>query len=220
VLQSTLARPLAKWLRVAAPEPDGVLVFGSGPVALALAQALTALKVRVIIADDDWHGISKARMAGFETFFGNPISHHAEKNLDLTPIGTCLAVSTQRELNHLAYAHYRGELGRDAVYRLRVQDVDTTTARGQVAQRLRGRVLFDHNLTHARFREHLESGWQVVSNTLTGQFDWPQFLAQHGAGSVLLFAIDSGGKLQVANDQRKVKPRSGWRISALVPSQA
>lgn len=216
-LQSLLARPLALRLGVTAPEARGVLVFGSGPVALALARGLAALDIPVVIADDDWHGISKARMAGFETFFGNPMSHHAELHLDLTAIGTCLAVSTQRELNHLAYAHYRDTLGRHAVYRLRVQDADSTRARQQVAQRLHGRVLFDRNLTHARLREMLEGGWRVTSNTLTEQFGWTQFLAQHGEDSLLLFGVDTVGRLAVANDQRRTRPKTGWKVCALVP---
>jgi NhaP-type Na+/H+ or K+/H+ antiporter len=40
VLQSATARPLALWLKVAEPEPRGVLIFGSDAVARAIGKAL------------------------------------------------------------------------------------------------------------------------------------------------------------------------------------
>src|ERR1700750_2009 len=80
VFQSATARPLARWLKVADPEPRGVLIYGSDEVARALA-AIDGL--RVIVADDDWNGIRTARMEGLTTFFGNPHSQAADRNLDL-----------------------------------------------------------------------------------------------------------------------------------------
>ena len=119
VLQSATARPLAMWLKVAEPEPRGVLVFGSDEVARAIGKALHDGGFRVLLADDDWDGIRLARMDGLATFFGNPASPHAERHLDLTGIGRLLAMSTHRERNSLACVHYREEFGREKVYRLR-----------------------------------------------------------------------------------------------------
>ncbi len=41
VFQSATARPLAKWLKVAEPEPRGLLIFGSDPVARAIGKVLS-----------------------------------------------------------------------------------------------------------------------------------------------------------------------------------
>ncbi|HXD37273.1 MAG TPA: sodium:proton antiporter, partial [Rhodanobacter sp.] len=57
VLQSATARPLALWLKVAEPEPRGVLIFGSDHVARAIGTSLKDAGFRVVLADDDWDGI-------------------------------------------------------------------------------------------------------------------------------------------------------------------
>ena len=220
VLQSATARPLANWLKVAAPDPDGVLIYGSDGVARGVAKALAEQKFQVLLADDDWGGISAARMAGLPTFYGNPTSQHAALHLDLTGIGRLLAMSPRREMNSLACMHYREEFGRERVYRLRVLAPEESDDRAAFAGTLRAKALFDDGMTHTRFDELLAAGWRVKSNGLTDTFDWPAFVAQHGADTVLLFGIEPSGKLRVASNRRKIEPRSGWTVIALVPPAA
>jgi len=217
VLQSATARPLARWLKVADPDPDGVLIFGSDEVARGIAQALADQKFQVLLADDDWDGISKARMAGLTTFFGNPTSQHAALNLDLTGIGRLLAMSNRRELNSLACLHYRQEFGREHVYRLRVLAPEDANNRSAFAGNLRAKALFGADMTRTRFVELLDGGWRIKTNALTEAFGWPDFVAQHGADTVLLFGIEPSGKLRVAGTREKIEPRQGWTVIALVP---
>lgn len=217
VLQSATARPLARLLNVVAPDPKSVLIFGSDIVARTIASALKQQNVEVILADDSWNAISQARMEGLNTFYGNPTSRNAELHLDLTPIGYFLAISGRRELNYLACLHYREELGREAVYRMRVLGPDDATARQIFAGKLHSKVLFDHEMTQLKFNELLAQGWTIKSNALTNIFGWPEFLAQHGQKTILLFGIDPTGKLKITNDKYKTEPKIGWTIIALVP---
>ncbi|HEU0276755.1 MAG TPA: sodium:proton antiporter [Rhodanobacteraceae bacterium] len=217
VLQSAFARPLARWLKVVAPEPNGILIFGSDVVARSLGAALAEQKFPVLLADDDWEGISTARMQGLPTFYGSPTSQHAALHLDLNGFGRLLAVSTRRELNSLACMHYRQEFGRERVYRLRVLAPEDSDNRSALAGSLRAKALFDAEMTHTRFADLLDAGWQVKANALTPGFDWPAFQAQHGTGTLLLFGVDTSGRLRVANTRRKVEPRSNWTVIALVP---
>lgn len=217
VLQSATARPLARWLKVADPDPDGLLIFGSDEVARSIGKALAEQDFKVLLADDDWDGISKARMEGLATFFGNPTSQHAALHLDLTGIGRLLAMSRRRELNSLACMHYRQEFGRERVYRLRVLAPENASNRAALAGRLRAKALFGNDMTHTRFTELLQAGWRIKSNILTDTFGWPEFLAQHGADAVLVFGIEPNGRLRVVSNRRKTEPRTGWTVIALVP---
>ncbi len=217
LVQSLTARPLARLLGVAAPEPTGVLIFGSDPVARAIGAALKAQKIDVTLADNNWDAISQARMEGFNTFYGAPMSRLAELHLDLTPIGTFLAISERRDLNYLACVHFWDELGRDSVYRMRVLEEDGRTNRLSVSDRLHGKVLFGHKITHRRFAGMLQDGWKIKTSELTEKFDWDGFRAQHGEDSLLLFGIDSGDRLRVVDADREVEPRNGWKVIALVP---
>jgi NhaP-type Na+/H+ or K+/H+ antiporter len=217
VLQSATARPLACWLKVADPDPDGVLIFGSDAVACGLGQALAEAKFKVLLADDDWDGISRARMAGLPTFFGNPTSQHAAEHLDLTGIGRLLAMSNRRELNSLACLQYRQEFGRERVYRLRVLAPEDASDRASFAGSLRAKALFNGEMTHTRFAELMAAGWRIKSNALTETFGWPEFLTQHGVDAVLLFGVEPNGRLRVVSNRRKTEPKSCWMVIALVP---
>jgi len=220
VLQSATARPLALWLKVAEPEPRGLLLFGSDKVARAIGKVLSEAGFRVVLADDDWDGIRQARMEGLITFFGNPASPHAERHLDLTGIGRLLAVSTHRERNSLACVHYRQEFGRDKVYRLRNLTPQENTDRAALAGNLLAPPLFDEEMTHGRFAEMLEQGWRIKSTRLSITFDWPHFIEQYGSNTVLMFGVEEKGALRVASTKRELEPKPGWTVIALVPPTA
>jgi NhaP-type Na+/H+ or K+/H+ antiporter len=217
VLQSATARPLAKWLKVAEPEPRGLLIFGSDEVARAIGRALGEAGFRVMLADDDWEGIRRARMEGLTTFFGNPASPHAERHLDLTGIGRLLAVSTHRERNSLACVHYRQEFGRDKVYRLRNLTPQESTDRAALSGTLLAPPLFDEEMTHGRFAEMLGHGWRIKTTRLSATFDWPHFIEQYGSNTVLMFGVEEKGALRVASTKRALEPKPGWTVIALVP---
>lgn len=217
VLESVTARPFAKWLKVADPDPHGVMIFGTDAVARTVAKALVEQNFQVLMVDDDWEGISNARMAGLPTFYGNPTSQHAAMHLDLTGIGRMLAMSTRREMNSLTCMQYRQVFGRERVYRLRILAPEQSHDRATFAGTIQSKVLFGERMTHSRFHQMLVSGWQVKTTSLTEAFDWPQFVATYGGEAVLLFGIEANGSLRVASNKREVEPKAGWTVLTLVP---
>ncbi|HAV67306.1 MAG TPA: sodium:proton antiporter, partial [Alcanivorax sp.] len=101
-LQSVTARPLARLLKVAEPGPRGFLIIGANPVARAIGQTLSQNNFPVILTDSSWESIRTARMEGLPTFYGNPVSSHADQYLDLVGYGKLLGLSPRRELNTMA----------------------------------------------------------------------------------------------------------------------
>jgi len=220
VLQSATARPLARWLKVAEPDPAGVLIYGADPAARVVARALADAGFHVIVAEEHWDDLRRARMEGLQTFFGFPASSYAERHLDLTGIGRLLAMSIHRERNALASVYFRQEFGRGKVYRLANEDGATTGGRVQLGGDLAAPALFDADMTHERFLERLADGWRIKSTRLTPTFDWPHFIEQYGSPTVLLFGIEEKGALRVASEKRELEPRPGWTVIALVPPEA
>lgn len=219
VLQSATSRPLARWLKVAEPEPHGVLIYGSDAVARAIGNVLKEAGFHVLLADDDWDGIRRARMEGLGTFYGNPVSAHADLNLDLIGIGQMLGLSTHRERNSLACLHYQQEFGREKVYRLRNLTPQEANHRKALNDRLLVPALFEEGMTHVRFAELLVRGWRIKSTGLTATFDWPHFIEQYGSTSILMFGVDEKGALRVAVERRELEPRPGWTVVVLVPPE-
>jgi NhaP-type Na+/H+ or K+/H+ antiporter len=220
VLQSATARPLARWLKVAEPDPTGVLIYGADQAARVIARALADAGFQVIVADEHWDSIKHARMEGLQTFFGYPASAYAERHLDLTGIGRLLAMSTNRERNALACVYYRQEFGRGKVYRLSNDNGEATGSRLQMGGDLSAPALFGDEMTHERFLERLVEGWRIKSTRLTSTFDWPHFIEQYGSPTVLLFGVEEKGALRVSSVKRELEPRAGWTVIALVPPQS
>lgn len=219
LLQSATARPLARWLKVAEPDPTGVLIYGADNAARQVAQALVDAGFRVVVADEQWQGIRLARMEGLHTFYGHPATTYAERHLDLSGIGRLLAMSANRERNALACVYYRREFGRGRVYRLLNEDTHQEHERTQLGGHLLAPALFDASMTHERFEERLAEGWTIKSTRLTATFDWPHFIEQYGSTTVLLFGVEEKGALRIASVKRELEPRPGWLVTALVPPQ-
>ena len=112
VLQSVTARPLARALDVAQPEPEGVLILGANDFSVALAQVLKQAGFTVVLSHNDWGALRTARMAGLRTYYGSPMSNHAERTLDLAGIG---AVAEQERVGE---ARYPSQVEEDRILRL------------------------------------------------------------------------------------------------------
>lgn len=218
VLQSATARPLARLLGVAEPEPHGLLVVGANRVARTIAKALAAQDGRVLLIDDDWFDVRAARMLGLEAWYGDPLSEHAERVLDLAGIGCMLALSTRREINSLACVRFRADFGRHGVFRLRVLGrAQEEGGRYEHATTLRAPILFGDNITHALLEERIEQGWRTKTTRLSETFGFADFLNEHGADAVPLFAVSEQGRVRVANLAHPLQPRAGMTLTALVP---
>jgi len=214
VLQSATSRRLARRLGVSEPDRRGVLIVGANPVARALALALQQQKIPVLLADDDWVAIRAARMAGLRTFFGNPVSEHADVHLDLTGIGSLLAISTRRELNSLSCVRYAPEFGRERIFRLRILppgEAPRQTLSGVQS----GTPLFGNSVTHRQLNESLAAGAGIRSTRLTDTFGWKEYRERHGEDALLLFAIDERGILRPTTGKQDWQPKAGWTVLVL-----
>lgn len=214
VLQSATSRRFAQALGVSEPDRRGVLIVGANRVARELGLALQQHKIPVLLADDDWMTIRAARMAGLPTYFGNPVSEHADVHLDLTGIGTLLAISTRREINSLSCVRFEPEFGRGHIFRLRILLPGEAPKQALTGMQL-GRPLFGPQVTHRQMQERLDAGASIRSTRLTETFGWKQYRERHGEDTLLLFAIDDRGTLRPATDKDEWQPKAGWTVLVL-----
>ncbi|GAB6194092.1 cation:proton antiporter [Desulfocastanea catecholica] len=219
LLQSTTARPIARRLGVALPEPRGFLIVGANLVARKIAKALAENGVRVLLADTGLENIKKARSEGLDTYFGNPLSGHIDRHMHLTGIGRMLALSPYASENIAALMHYRMELGRNSVYMLqstRAEEQDDKEM-GVPTER-KGKVLFGSAVTYGFLFDALTGGGEIRTSTFTEQFTYEMFVEQAGEQIVQLFVIDAKGRVTVRGDNDRVRPEPGWAVIALFPA--
>lgn len=219
-IQGITARPLARLLNVAEPEPLGVLIVGADPVARAIAEALNKIGVATILADTGWENVKAARMEGFNTYFGRVVSEHADRHLNLGGIGNLLALSSHSSLNALACIRFKSEFGTENTYRL--QTSEDEQAEGQKAEHpsFTGRKLFGEEITHDKLHSLLEQGADIHITSLSEDFNFTRFRERYGHSATLLFALDNQDKLHFFAIDDKLQPKPGWKIASLLPAGA
>ena len=216
VLQSLTAKPLAGFLGVRDPAPSGYLIIGGGRVGRMIAQTLAVNDVRVVIADSDWDHISQARMDGIETYFGNPISDHADRYLDLSGIGNLISLSGRANFDVLTAMHYRREFGSEHLYELPTSAEGQQHGKHRIGKRLRGKHLFGEDVTHNQVLGHLRDNWVTKETGLTVEFGLEQYLEKYADKAVILFAIDTSDRLRLVTGADDWRPDAGWKVISLV----
>ena len=190
LLQSATAGPIAKWLNVAEPEPRGFLIIGANAVSRAIGSGLVANGFRVLLADQDWNHITAAKMEGLPTYYGNPVSEHAERNLRLIGIGRLLALTPNIELNVLATQHYRLEFGPNNLYTIRIRRPENGADDRRAVFKHGGQPLFREPVIYNDLAERLAGGAEIKTTLLTERFSFENFLDQQENYRLALFAID------------------------------
>lgn len=215
VLQSGTARFVAKWLGVSEPEARGFLIVSANGFSIALAKELKKYDFRCVLADTNWESIRQARMAGLETFYGNPVSEHADSHLDLSGIGGLLAMSGQRYINVISAVHFRADFGVNRIFSLGTPTDNNQSDKHKASGEHQGNKLFGSDVSYSDLVQLVAKGRQIKSTTLSEEFDWDTYMEKYGDTRVQLFLIDPKGVAKPFTDNSDFKPGVGAIILAL-----
>ncbi len=216
VLQSATSRLFAVWLGVAEPDPRGFLIIGANPVARTIGKALQKQEYSVLLTDTSWENIRAARMAGLPTYYGNPISAHADQYLDLVGIGRMLALSPVADVNVLAGLRFRREFGSASIYALQTAQEKDAPAKLKAAEQHRGYLLFGENITFNKLSSLISQGAEIHVTRLSEDFSFEDFQQRYGHRAIPLFAIDPRERIQVFVANGKMAPQPDWTILSLI----
>lgn len=216
LLQSATAGPLARWLKVADPEPRGFLIVGANRVARAIAAALDDNGFKTLLTDQNWSAVRDAKRQGLSAYWGNPVSEHAERHINLVGIGHLLAVSANIELNALAAHYYRLEFEPNCIYTIRNRQPENDNKAEKSEFKFGGRFLFDEQLTFQELDQQIEQGAKIKKTLLTDEFTFEDSMSKHQDQRWLLFAIDDNQRLYPFTSTAELSPGEGWKILALV----
>ncbi len=216
VLQSSTAGFIARALGVSEHDPRGVLIIGANHVAIALARSLLEAGFRPLLIDTSLNRIQRAQQAGLQTFFGNPVSEQADRQLDLVGMGRMLALSAHGSLNTLACMHYRMEFGALAVYTLQTADEKELSEQHRAAPHLAGKILFGRDVTFSSLSALLARGWHPRADKISDDHDLAASLRKDGI--IPLFAVSARGTLHIFTAEDRPEPQPGWTVISLVPA--
>lgn len=215
VLVYGLAAPrVARALKLADRNPQGLLLAGAGPLARAIAKALAAHEVRTLLVDTNRDNVRTARLAGLAAYHGSILGERVLDDIDLAGIGRLLALTQSDEVNVLTVRRFVRLFGRSNVYQLPPHGGEK--GRMELEQHLHGRWLFAADATEERLEALVAGGMTVKSTKLTESFDYQAF-RQRNSGAMPLFLVGEQRRLIVLATDQKVEPRAGHIIVALVP---
>ncbi len=221
VFQSATAKPVAKLLKVAEPEPTGFLIVGANRVAREIGKALQEQGQRVVLVDSAWDQLQAARMEGLEVYYGNAASPSVHQAIDLSGLGRLLGLSPQAELNTLASSRYQGEFSRHKVYALLSGAERGAREKNRVTtEHHRGYTLFGSEVSYPKLASLLSQGARLRTTRLTDSFGFGEFKAHYGKKAIPLFAVDPRGHIQLFVADGKMRPESGWKLVSLIHPEA
>ena len=221
VVQSFTARSVARLLGLTEAEPKGILIVGANKVARTIGKALLQRGFRVKLTDTTWSELQAARMEGLDTYYGEPVSAHADRNLELEGIGRLFAMSRRPALNTLATITYRGEFGRNRVFTLLTSLEKDLTDKRRVADNYRAPRLFGEGITQQKLASLIAKGAGVKATLLTENFDLVDYQEVWDGSHIPLFALDKDDNLRAFTDSCQPEVKPGWTLLSLVsPGEA
>ncbi|MFT4800215.1 MAG: NhaP-type Na+/H+ or K+/H+ antiporter [Candidatus Azotimanducaceae bacterium] len=213
VLQSATAKPLAFLLGVMEPPRKGYLIVGANAFARQVAVCVQEAGYRAVVTDSNWDNIRLARMAGLETYYGNPVTEHAERYLDLSGLGGLLLASPYRDVNAMAAVHFRSTFGANKIYGLN-NGLDNGNAKFQLNQDYVGRKVFDESLSYSKLASLTAKKHSIRFTTLSETFNWEAYREKNSVQNVI-FTAPAEGELTPWIPAEDNKPGPGSRIFSL-----
>lgn len=216
IFQSITAKQLAHWLGVREPPPTGLLIIGAGNVARTIGKVLQEEGLKVILTDSNWENTKIARMEGLETYYGNPISEHADRHLDLVGIGKMLGLSGRGNLDALAFLRFKSEFGSENIYELLTTREKLIPDKHRISTRHRGNQLFAENINYGTLANWLREGAEIRRTSLSEEYDFEKYLAAYPERCIPLFGIDERKYLHIFTVEKNPAPEANWKIISLI----
>ena len=220
VVHGLTAGWLARLLGLSSQGEQGVFLTSANRVSLLIGEALQKNGIKVLVADTRREGLRKARELQFKTFYGDPLSDHADRQMDLTGYTVLMATSRNTEANAMVCARFRHEFGPKNVFSLRPTGPEETDERKGLAKGLRSNPLFGSDTSWSKLATMISQGAVIRSTKLTEEFDFEDFNAEQKNNIVVLFALNPDGRLRVVGgDRLSFAPEPGWTIVSLGPDR-
>ncbi|WP_085993972.1 cation:proton antiporter [Oceanobacillus senegalensis] len=208
---------LAKKLNLSQEGNPGVLLVGSNPFTVRLADSLKKANIPVIIVDSSFSDLSLARKAGIPSYHGDMLSEQTEHKLDTIPYDFILAATDDNAYNSLICTTFLPEYGRTNVFKISpYKQLDNGYSSGTVPK-VGGRILFDQKFPLDNLIEKIEEGYVFRKTTLTEQFGLKQYLDDKDDATIFLYLVKPNGVLKFFSEEMRTVPTTGDVIVSLTP---
>ncbi|MCA9255941.1 MAG: sodium:proton antiporter [Phycisphaerales bacterium] len=205
---------VARWLKLAESNPQGILFVGAQDWVQQAAALLNEKKFRVFLVDNNWENVNEARMRGLSTYAGSILDEKLLTTIDLGGIGRILALTPNDWVNTLALQRFEHVFGKANCYQLPPEE-DTLKRRDE-HKHIHGRLLFDEAATYDAVRMREFDGFTIKATRLSDEFTYDDYQEQYRQSAMPMFVIDARNRLHVITAKDGYQPEAGHTIIGFV----
>ncbi|MGM0896822.1 MAG: cation:proton antiporter [Bacillota bacterium] len=195
-------------LGLASAEEPGIIIIGASRFTTALSKVLHDMGKNVLLVDDSWGRLQKARQLGIKTYVGNILSEHTEYEVDLTPYEKMLVASETDSFNALVVNNFVPEMGRINLFQTALHQGDPADFHSSLS----GRILFTEDWNIHALDEKAEQGYAMRSTKLTERFTYEEFNKKWSANTIPLFIETAQGNIEFFSSDKVLEPKQGDTI--------
>jgi len=220
------AAPLAQWLDLADPDPDGLLFVGADHWVQTMARHVQELGFSVALIDNNPEHVEKAREEGLTARQANALSESVLDEIDLSGIGRLLITIPNDEVASLTALHFSDVFDTTDIYQLAAHPDSRHGGEGVMPEHLRGRPLFGESTSFESLKAHAERGDAVKVLRLSDDFSeeeqqeyytYEDLSTQYDEYTVIpLFILQGEDTLQVVSEMNQFRLQPEDRLVALV----
>lgn len=205
--------PLARWLGLALPDPQGVVILGAHRWARSIAAAVQHYGFRTLVIDANPKNVREARAAGLDARRANVLAEGIIDELDLSGIGRFIALTPNDEVNALAALHFAETFESADVYQVAMRgQVDGAS---EIPLHLRGQPLFSPPASYTRLSDRFEEGAQIVGVTLSRDYLLTRFHSDF-MDAAALFVVRGSKLFVLSGATAELTAQPGDTLIALV----
>ncbi len=210
--------PFARYLGLATPSAQGVLMLGVHRWGLDIAEALKAQGIKVLVIDSNLRNVDMARKQGLEAQRANALAEHVIDELDLGGIGRFIAWTPNDEVNSLAAIHFLEVFESAEVYQIVAKIDQSNKANNDLPLHLRGMPLFDERADFSNLSLKYSRGAGIVTVEITDGNPFEEVMAGYNGEALPLFKV-RGSQLNILTPNEVVQAEPGDKVILFTPAQ-
>ena len=213
-------KPLAKTLDLTARRSGGVLIVGSNLWSLHLAKELQENKIPVLISDDNWHRLRKARLADIPVHYGEIVSSTAEHKIEFNLYNKLVAATDNYAYNALVCSRFSHVFGRMSTFQLASDDHDESDPEAY-CHTVRGLTFMNKDAHYDLLQKRIRDGWQFSTITLSEDYGFQDVMRKNAEHMFIVGVLDQQNELtfntQDAATNNDLKPTAGQSVIIFAP---
>lgn len=220
VLHGSTIGWLSRRLGLAAASQTGILIVGASNWSTDLAIQLKNMNIPVLIADSGWYNMSRARLSGIRTHYGEILSEHAEMELELNDIGFLLATTSNDAYNAFVCSRFAAELGHSRVFQLPMHNAEEGQEKKSIKLANRGTIALKPTATKEELEHRHYRNWQFKRTRFTPAYTYENHLQTEPADALPLLLLRPDGSVAFHSEEFPLKPAEGDILLSYVPPAA